>query len=838
MPLVFYWPTGRAYKTARDSDATLVIGDWYESNWIDNFYRFGPNNTAAVHTGSDLVTFGTSCAGKPVYAIADGLVVFSRDVTGTTWRELIVIQHKADDGTVFESRYAHLGKRLVNQGQRVVGGQQIGTIGNAFGALPWHLHADICVTSLLTNNPTNWPGVDRKTIDANYVDPLSFLTLHHALNAGDTTPMTNYLVFPDLYHLNAEPQNYRSVPAVMLKATQGVTFRDEAYPRRRAKAQADGALVEAHHYLTGKDPVAQANYFLDYAQPDGKIVLGVDFEDDTATLAILVAFVRAVRSRTNKPMLIYTRANLVPDSAPAELAENFLWLASSQNVPVIPKPWKALTFQQYAQGPLPGITGVVDLNRAAMTLDDMKKFWADNAPAPLPVIGGANTQPFYVNYINGLSTYTFPDPTTATGTKYAYATQVQVDDLPPVNGYVHITSPSRGWMAAQYLSKDKPIVQPSPVLRYVNTPDGLNVRAAPSLSAGRVGGLPYKMAIQVYDQPQNGYVQIAAGNYKGNWTATQWLSVEPPATVAVIPAQIRGFGPHFLNGQYDAGVARKYNVVKVMDNPGALASAVRDNPNRLFIHRRYNQGVDQIDNFVDQHGGPAGAAAAWFAMYRGDFETVPQAYHEGPCESFPTEKMIAFELERAKLATLYGWKVCVLNLGVGHTSDELWARSDVLALMKFVQDNQHLVGLHCYGEAVITAMAGAAYWRQDGSWSLPGNPLPATIDSTQSWLAFRIIQDRKLLAAKGITPMFCATELGIDDCSPPYPHGVQTRGWKSAVAIWQSEGWLAGTDAIGFYRKQLQYWVDMTGLPGCVYAHGDRTAWRDIPDVFNTEGVL
>lgn len=179
-------PVGVPYKA--HGEATQV-GDWHETNWRDAFYYLGQTATSqgipTIHTGSDLVLVGVSCANKPVYAMLAGVVTYAQIVEHTTWGWLVVIQHGPD----LYSRYAHFAQCYVHIGQIVVTGQQIGTIGNAFGQLPYHLHVDVSNTDLLGSQPRNWPGLDKTMIDANYLDVLTWLRSNTMTNTP--LPVTN-----------------------------------------------------------------------------------------------------------------------------------------------------------------------------------------------------------------------------------------------------------------------------------------------------------------------------------------------------------------------------------------------------------------------------------------------------------------------------------------------------------------------------------------------------------------------------------------------------------------------------------------------------------------------
>ena len=89
---------------------------------------------------------GNTDLGDPVYAIGDGLVVFSRDYK-RGWGNVVILRHayRERDGQVryVDSLYGHLDRRMVQLDQLVKRGQQLGTIGTAHGKYYAHLHFEI-----------------------------------------------------------------------------------------------------------------------------------------------------------------------------------------------------------------------------------------------------------------------------------------------------------------------------------------------------------------------------------------------------------------------------------------------------------------------------------------------------------------------------------------------------------------------------------------------------------------------------------------------------------------------------------------------------------------------
>jgi murein DD-endopeptidase MepM/ murein hydrolase activator NlpD len=162
-------------------------GQWRNTLPFMTDYEIVPGSKKRhFHTGVDLNLPDNKDAGAPVYAIADGVVVFSAHVptyTGkdSTWGNLIVIKHHES----LYSRYAHLEQRMVKKGDHVEVGQGIGVIGHTGGeklGRNWeHLHFDICVSDILADDrrgPMYWPGADGRAVRQNFIDPVTFLRLH------------------------------------------------------------------------------------------------------------------------------------------------------------------------------------------------------------------------------------------------------------------------------------------------------------------------------------------------------------------------------------------------------------------------------------------------------------------------------------------------------------------------------------------------------------------------------------------------------------------------------------------------------------------------------------
>lgn len=88
---------------------------------------------------------GNTDLGDPVYATADGLVIFADDVC-CGWGNVIRMAHRLPNHPAHkyvETLYAHLHNVEVKSGSFVKRGQRIGTIGNANGKYSAHLHLEL-----------------------------------------------------------------------------------------------------------------------------------------------------------------------------------------------------------------------------------------------------------------------------------------------------------------------------------------------------------------------------------------------------------------------------------------------------------------------------------------------------------------------------------------------------------------------------------------------------------------------------------------------------------------------------------------------------------------------
>lgn len=167
-----------------------LSGKIWPGKWIDAT-GYGRNTvsgyTLGYHTGFDGnlndPTFNAD-KGKPVYAIAPGVVTYARIGPGT-WGLLVVVDHGIADGLPLFTRTAHGTNLGVQVGQQVDEWTRLCDVSNAEGQFADHLHFDICYTNILKTQPWHWPGWNLALLESNYRDPKQWLMEEHEVEGDD-----------------------------------------------------------------------------------------------------------------------------------------------------------------------------------------------------------------------------------------------------------------------------------------------------------------------------------------------------------------------------------------------------------------------------------------------------------------------------------------------------------------------------------------------------------------------------------------------------------------------------------------------------------------------------
>ena len=107
------------------------------NTWISSYFggRIDPfTHTVRIHHGLDFV----ASKNTKIYATGDGTVTLAKYSRNGYGNE-VVISH----GYGYSTRYAHLNKILVKEGEKIKRGQTIGTMGNTGRSTGTHLHYEI-----------------------------------------------------------------------------------------------------------------------------------------------------------------------------------------------------------------------------------------------------------------------------------------------------------------------------------------------------------------------------------------------------------------------------------------------------------------------------------------------------------------------------------------------------------------------------------------------------------------------------------------------------------------------------------------------------------------------
>ena len=134
-------------ETFFDSQRSLLAATptiWPVRGWISSAFghRISPfTGTLQMHEGIDI----GARQGTPVKAAADGVVIYSG------WKSEYGKVVTLDHGFGYRTRYGHLSKTLVRNGQRVKRGTLVGTVGNTGRSTGPHLHYEVKLNSVPVN---------------------------------------------------------------------------------------------------------------------------------------------------------------------------------------------------------------------------------------------------------------------------------------------------------------------------------------------------------------------------------------------------------------------------------------------------------------------------------------------------------------------------------------------------------------------------------------------------------------------------------------------------------------------------------------------------------------
>jgi GH25 family lysozyme M1 (1,4-beta-N-acetylmuramidase) len=181
------------------------------------------------------------------------------------------------------------------------------------------------------------------------------------------------------------------IVGVIHKASEAVGFTDKLYAARRKLATDVGMKWGAYHFFHGAEPAAEADHFLEVAQPDADTLVALDWEDvphqGAPNAAAARTFLERIEEKLGRKAVIYSGnvAKEEIDGADAYFGSHRLWLCqygpASRVQPSWQRPWLwQNNGDSYGPGPhaIPGIKGLCDNNTIIdpMTVDELIAGWA------------------------------------------------------------------------------------------------------------------------------------------------------------------------------------------------------------------------------------------------------------------------------------------------------------------------------------------------------------------------------------------------------------------------------------------------------------------------------
>lgn len=179
------------------------------------------------------------------------------------------------------------------------------------------------------------------------------------------------------------------VIAIVHKATEGRSYRDKEYHKRREAAKSRGFLWGSYHFSSSANVLLQVENYLSYATPQKDELVCLDYEPSSSgvnmTLAQMTEFVTLVKSEIGRFPVIYGGHLLreaVKGLSESILSKCPLWYARYASQPFgVPDLWNTWTLWQYTDGnvgPEPQrVKGVGNCDRDIFqgTADQLKNKW-------------------------------------------------------------------------------------------------------------------------------------------------------------------------------------------------------------------------------------------------------------------------------------------------------------------------------------------------------------------------------------------------------------------------------------------------------------------------------
>jgi GH25 family lysozyme M1 (1,4-beta-N-acetylmuramidase) len=177
-----------------------------------------------------------------------------------------------------------------------------------------------------------------------------------------------------------------NVSGVIMKAGQGLSMVDETYQDRRCRARECQLLLGSYYFLDSGDGAAQADRYLQIADPQPDEIVVADWEVLRVSLATAEHFVEHIHDKLDRWPKFYSYISFMNErNVPADspLRQCGLWIARYGPVSPVP-PWAQeggwlhqFTGDGVGQPPFtsPGVVGNVDRSVWLGTADELTAWW-------------------------------------------------------------------------------------------------------------------------------------------------------------------------------------------------------------------------------------------------------------------------------------------------------------------------------------------------------------------------------------------------------------------------------------------------------------------------------
>lgn len=154
-------------------------------------------------------------------------------------------------------------------------------------------------------------------------------------------------------HVDLKAAMGDGVLGVIHKATEGVSWTDQAYPGRKAECEQRGLAFAPYHFLKAGNISGQIAHFIDYAEPPHGGRVFIDYEDNGLTLDDLKKAIAAIEALDASLQIGIYGGSLLKEqiggSVDNTLAAYPLWLAQyTTGTPSWPKgTWPVWSLWQF-----------------------------------------------------------------------------------------------------------------------------------------------------------------------------------------------------------------------------------------------------------------------------------------------------------------------------------------------------------------------------------------------------------------------------------------------------------------------------------------------------------